>query len=176
MLRLWLQMLPSFLCSAPVVCWLALSDLSKSPLLHILQLVPPLEPKRRGRVIHTFESIYTVWICISLWAFDDMLHNTEAEVLTWLFLLVRSGSSSADSWSGLWGRCPLAAESQHYRRRERGDKPRQIQVRQMSLCAIPTQIIQSHSQHKGWFKYYSETQWQEIRAGIFHWQLDYMKM
>lgn len=48
MLRLWLQMLPSFLCSAPVVCWLALSDLSKSPLLHILQLVPPLEPKRRG--------------------------------------------------------------------------------------------------------------------------------
>lgn len=28
--------------------WSALSDLSESPLLHVLQLVSPLEPKRRG--------------------------------------------------------------------------------------------------------------------------------
>ena len=30
-------------------CGLALSDLSKSPLLHVLHLVSPLEPKRRGQ-------------------------------------------------------------------------------------------------------------------------------
>lgn len=48
-------------CPASVVRGSALSDLSKSPLLHIFHLVPPLEPKR-GRNENQFN---TSRICTS---------------------------------------------------------------------------------------------------------------
>lgn len=64
------KMLPIFSCSAPVVCGSALSDLSKSSLLHILHPVPPLEPKRWGRVeTHILKiniHIMSVFITVSL--------------------------------------------------------------------------------------------------------------
>lgn len=74
----------------PAVCGWTLSDLFKSPLLHILQLVFPLEPKR-GKVgntlLKTIHAMYT------------FANQTKAAkvVLTWLFLLAQSGSSSEGS-------------------------------------------------------------------------------
>lgn len=85
-----------------VVGW-GLSDLSKSPLLHILQLVFPLEPKEG------------VEMCIFKWKSTDAKcfkrFWTIRGALTWLVHGVQSGSSSADSWSDLWEHCPLAADT-----------------------------------------------------------------
>lgn len=66
-------------------CGLGLSDLSKRPLLHILQLVSPLEPKER------------VETHVSKLKFTKDLGLSVCGHITWLVLGVQSGSSSADS-------------------------------------------------------------------------------
>lgn len=106
-------MLPSFSRWAPLVCGSASSDGSESPLLLVLHLEPPLEPKwwKEGWEQFKKTNQYTPDESVShggAWE-EALCKRREAAVLTWLGLWVRSCSSSADSWSGPWGRCPLAA-------------------------------------------------------------------
>lgn len=80
---------PGSLAQIVWCCRLGLRDLSKSPLLHILQLVSPLEPKV-GVDMYILKLKYTNYMCFkSVW--------TIRWALTWLVLGVQSGSSSADS-------------------------------------------------------------------------------
>lgn len=80
---------PGSLAQIVWCCGLGLRDLSKSPLLRILQLVSPLEPKERVEMC-ILKLKYTKDMCFkSLW--------TIRWALTWLVLGVQSGSSSADS-------------------------------------------------------------------------------
>ena len=79
---------PRFSCPDCVV--LRLSDLSKSPLLHILQLVFPLEPKKKKHRNLHLKNLSTFLVYLkSLW--------TISWALTWLVLGVQSDSSFADS-------------------------------------------------------------------------------
>lgn len=88
---LWLWVLKALKAAQlPAVCGLILSDLFKSPLLHVLQLVFPLEPKR-GKVGKTL--LKTIH---AMYKFANQTKVTEM-VLTWLFLSAQSDSSSEGS-------------------------------------------------------------------------------
>lgn len=147
-------MLPSSLCSAPVVCGSALSDLSKSPLLHILQLVSPLEPKR-GRMVregwkHIIKSIYTIWICISLWALEEMLQRFLLGSFSWFnqVPLLQTLEAILED-AALWLQ---RHDITHSWGREETSPDKSVQDKCHSAptqCPIPTQIRQPHSHHKG---------------------------
>lgn len=149
-------MLPSFCCSAPVVCGLPLSDLSKSPFLHILQLVPPLEPKRWGKAgkesQRHISNQYTPYVCVrhcepSMRCYARARQKSLLGSFSWFnqVPLLQTLEAVLED-AALWLQSHAIA-----RGGDRRDETRQIHVRQLTLCfdSIPTQIIKSRSHHKG---------------------------
>lgn len=157
MSRLWLQMLSGSLCSA-------LSDLPESPLLHILQLVCPLEPKQGVEMVrgglerkNVLKSRGAVFICTSLgvWRGGGGCYARAR----WPFLL------GSFSWfyqvpllqaleailedAALWLR-------RHDITTGKGGAGKSSKAN-VTRLPILTQIIGSHSHQRGSFKYYFET-------------------